>query len=100
MPGITIQDNRVQEQRTPYTLEDCVYYIDFIREILTDEVHERLTASIYYATRGRLTLRWEGITEEQRHAATLLYEHNLSILRDFTTRLIRDIKEYSRTVDE
>ena len=100
MPGITIQDNRVQEQRNPYTLEDCIYYIDFVREVLTDETHERLAASVYYATRGRLTLRQQGITEEQRHAATLLYEHNLSILRDFVTRLIRDVEEYDRTANE
>jgi hypothetical protein len=93
----TTQDNRIQEPIVRYTLRDCIYYINLVKEILTNEAHERLTTSIYLASRGQLTLQRKEIAEEQRHAATLVYEHHLTILRIFFTVLIRDAEIHKTT---
>src|SRR3954453_3336921 len=97
MSRTTKQDNRVQEQRTQYTLEDCIYYINLVKEILTEETLKRLKTDVYHASIGRLLLEKGGLTEEQHDAATFLYEHHFAALKIFTTVLVRDLEAYERT---
>src|SRR4051794_3138860 len=96
MSGTITQNNRVQEQRTQYTLEDCIYYINLVKEILTEETLRRLKTDVYHASVGRLLLEGGNLTEEQHDAATFLYEHHFAALKIFTTVLARDLEAYER----
>src|SRR4051794_5672762 len=96
MSEMTTQNNRVQEQRTQYTLEDCIYYINLVKEILMEETHRHLKTDVYHDSIGRLLLEKGGLTEEQYDAATFLYEHHFSALKIFTTVLVRDLEAYER----
>src|SRR3954451_13384476 len=96
MPETTTQNNRVQEQRTQYTLEDCIYYINLVKEILTEETLRRLKTDVYHASIGRLFLEKGNLTEEQYDAATFQYKHHFAAVKIFTTVLVRDLEAYER----
>src|SRR4051794_7708061 len=96
MPGTTTQNKRVQEQRTQYTLEDCIYYINLVKEILTEETLKCLKTDIYHTSIGRLLLEEEDLTGGQHDTATFLYEHHFAALKIFTTVLVRDLEAYER----
>src|SRR5215207_3292885 len=95
--NIRIQEyTRIREQIAEFTIEDCAQYIDIVEGILTEETRERLVTSLYHACRARAILNQTGNTQEENHAADLLYQHNLNILRTFVARIVADAETYEQ----